>query len=267
MGRTNVINPCALRVIGLASLAALLAAVLADSPATAEPLDPAIDRARAIIRRSVEAHGQDRLKHAAVEFTFRGTRYRMSRSDGVFRYERWVRRGPQRIHELLSNSGFTAAVDGRALFLSAPASDARRKSLNSVVYFASLPYVLEDPAVRPRAIGTNKIGGRAYDTVEVRFATEGGGDDHDDVFRYWFDPKSGRLGYLAYRFSTGQGGVRLRAATEHLEVAGVVFVQWKNFGLDDRSVRLDALVETWSDGGLPYLSTINLEGVRVVPQK
>ncbi len=187
----------------------------------------------------------------------------MTRDRGTFRFERWTKGTSAAIHEILGNDGFLITVDGRPHQLAAAARGARERSLNSVVYFASLPYVLEDPAVRPRAQPAADIGGQRYETVEVRFAREGGGVDHDDVFRYWFDPKTGQLDYLAYRFHTNRGGVRFRVATRHSEVSGIVFVQWDNFGVDDKTIPLDALPALWGQGKLPKLSSIELDGLRV----
>lgn len=218
------------------------------------------DRGERLIERAVEAHRARKLASATVEFSFRDVPYRMTRDAGRFRYERWPAPGRR---EVLTNRGFTLYIHGRPAKLSPVAAAARSRSLNSVVYFASLPYVLLDPAVRARAVGPQGVGGRALDVVEVRFVAEGGGEDHDDVFRYWFDPETGELAYLAYSFTRGQGGVRFRERTGVVVSEGVKLVNWANFGLPDPSVDLASLPELWSRGELPRLSNVELEDVEV----
>ena len=226
------------------------------------PAAASVEEGKKLIRQAIEAHGQNAFGDASFAFSFRGVPYRVARSNGLYRYERTVTTQGTAVHEVLQNSGFTASVAGNVLTLSPRVQGSRERSLNSVVYFASLPYVLEDRAVQPRAVGEVEIGERRYRVVEVRFAREGGGVDHDDVFRYWFDAESGRLDYLAYRFHTNKGGVRFRVATEHPVVGGVTFIQWDNYGVDDKSLDLKSLPERWRSGKLPKLSTIRLDSIK-----
>ena len=243
--------------------APLLTGLLLTVSATETVAGTGSAAAREVIRASIRAHGMDRLRSATATFTFRGTRYRMTRNRGRFIYERAVAtdRGPAR--EVLDNAGYRLTQNGRAVAVPAAASDARRRSLNSVVYFASLPLVLEDPAVRVRGLGEVTVNARRLRVVEVTFTADGGGDDHDDVFRYWFDKETKRLTYLAYRFKTGTGGVRFRAATDFVEAGGVTFVNWSNFGVDGRTLPLGELPALWSAGKLPKLSEIVIERAAV----
>ncbi|MEL7372221.1 MAG: DUF6503 family protein, partial [Myxococcota bacterium] len=216
-----------------------VATVVRPSSSHAEgKLEGAEQRAQAVIRRAIEAHGHDALIRASVRFSFRGTPYSMRRDNGQFVYERWTTRGTSKSHETLTNQGYTATINGQRISLPPRVQDSRRKSLNSVVYFASLPLVLRDPAVRATALSPTRIKGERYDTIQVQFSENGGGDDHDDVFLYWFEQKTGRLAYLAYRFHTGQGGVRFRVATGFTKSGQVTFVQWDNYGLEDKTVSL-----------------------------
>lgn len=233
----------------------VLTALGCTSPARSAPSEAAVRQGKAILRRAIEAHGADRLARARVGFTFRGNRFEMTRDGGRFRYAR----GPAGREDVLDNDGYTVWRGGRRV------SASGGSGVNSVVYFASLPYGLEDPAVRAHAVGTQTVKGRTFDVVEVRFVEAGGGADHDDVFRYWVDAKTGRLAYLAYLFHTGGGGVRFRVATESVEAGGVVFLQWDNYGVDGdpSSPALSALPDLWVKGGLPKLSEIRIEDVRL----
>lgn len=212
------------------------------------------------VRRAVQAHGAARLAEATVDFSFRGTPHRMTRSGGRFRFERWPR--PDQ-HEVLTNEGYALFVNGERAKLSAAAAAARARSLNSVVYFASLPYVLEDPAVNAVHAGQQEVDGETYDVLEVTFDLEGGGEDHDDRFRYWLDPESGELELMAYSFTRGEGGVRLRVRTSTVGAGGVTFVNWKNFGDPNADTPLSQLPKLWLQGELPELSEILLDDIRV----
>jgi hypothetical protein len=214
--------------------------------------------AAALLQSTLRAHGSERLAESGWQFTFRGDRFRMARGGGSFVYERRPQSGGPVLR--LDNRGLTAWAGDRPVDLAAP--DAARRGLNSVVYFASLPLGLKDPAVRLRRLPPRTIEGRPLPELEVRFAAEGGGEDHEDVFRYWIDPDSGLLRYLAYRFERGGGGVRFRRAVSTVEVGPVVFTQWKNYGIDDPSIPLDEVVHRWAQGRLPWISDIVLEDVQ-----
>lgn len=246
--------------------AALLALSACTHRATTpEPTGPS---AAAKLRATIVAHGADRLADARVDFSFRGTPYRMTRVAGRFTYERWREVDGEPVHERLDNRGFRATRAGEALPLEPQAADARGRGLNSVVYFASLPYGLEDPAVRATDLGPSTLEGRPVDRIEVRFAAEGGGHDHDDVFVYWLDAQTHRLAALAYRFHTGKGGVRLRRVAGTVVAGGVTFTQWDNYGLDGADLpELTALPDLQAKGALPRLSSIVLEDVRIGPAR
>jgi len=215
----------------------------------------------ALVQRVVVAHRATALRDASLQFFFRGVAYRMTRSGGEYRYERWP--GPRQ-HEVLTNEGYQLLVDGEPAKLSKAMLAARARDLNSVVYFASLPYPLLDTAVHPRALGRDEVDGQSLDVLEVTFDEADGGEDHDDVFRYWLEPETGRMRYLAYSFARSGGGVRFRVATSTATAGEAILVNWTNYGVDDVDVPLDSLPDLWSQGRLPKLSTIELEQLRQI---
>ena len=231
----------------------VLAAVTSWAPAPSAA-------AQAVVAAAVEASGLADPQALELRFTFRGTPYRrwLSGRRSVYTREVAVPGGGVRV-DRLDGSTFTSTVTA-----SPAASDALRRSLNSVAYFALLPRPLQDDAVIATLLGPSTLGGEVWDTVDVRFREDGGGDDHDDVFRYWFHPETHRLGYLAYTFATGDGGVRVRRAIRTHEVDGVVLVDWANHGRDGQGLTIDDAVRELEAGTLPQLSEIALEGVEVV---
>ncbi|MEO0601510.1 MAG: DUF6503 family protein, partial [Myxococcota bacterium] len=212
-----------------------------------------------VLKDAAEAHGLTRDQRVELAFTFRGTPYRLRLDGADVRYERTV----EGIVQRLRGNRFEVLRDGEPLPLPAAQSDGLRRSLNSVGYFATLPRPLFDEAVIATSLGRTDLAGRAWDTVEVRFREEGGGDDHDDVFRYWFDPTTHELGFLAYTFQVNEGGVRLRKVVARTEVDGVVLVDWSNHGWNGHGHTIEAAMKAYETGTLPQLSTIELDGIRV----
>ena len=192
-------------------------------------------QAEAVIAAAVQASGLAAPERLEIRFAFRGTAYRvwLNGRDQVYVRELETEGGPVRVDRLEGDT-LEATLAGERLTLAPDDAERLRRSLNSVAYFALLPRALQDDAVVARSLGRTELGGASWDTVEVTFRADGGGEDHDDVFRYWFHPRTHRIGFLAYTFARGKGGVRLRKATGYHEA-----------------------------GTLPALSTIVLEGVQV----
>ncbi len=212
-----------------------------------------------VLEQAAEAHGLTREARLDVAFTFRGVPHRIHLDGTDVRYERTV---DDAVHRLVGDQ-LTIVSDGEPLEVEPARADALRRSLNSVAYFATLPRPLFDDAVIATALGRTRLADQRWDTVEVRFRAEGGGDDHEDVFRYWFDPKTHEMGFLAYTFAVNEGGVRLRRVVRRHEHDGVVLVDWANHGLDGPDHTIDDAVAAYERGELPQLSTIALEDVEL----
>ena len=229
----------------------------------AEP--PATD-AGSLIAESVVAHGLERSQPLEIRFTFRDVPYHLSLRGSEVHYERTVPtdKGPRVDH--LHGDQLTVTLNGAPVELSKRRADRLRRSLNSVAYFALLPRPLQDGAVIATGLGQTRLEGQSWDTLEVRFQEVGGGDDHDDVFRYWLHPTTHRIGYLAYVFHTGEGGVRLRKVLQHHEINGVVLADYANLGRDGQGHTIDDAVRDFEAGTLPTVSTIELTELTVTKQ-
>lgn len=240
--------------------------LLASAPVFAAPAaDPPaeVGSAAPILARVVEAAGLADPKALSIRFTFRGTPYRLWLDGRRSIYQRTVVSPVGTRVDRLDGDVFSATLDGKTLSLSDRDRTGLRNGLNSVAYFALLPRPLQDEAVIATSLGRSTLAGRSWETVEVRFRAEGGGDDHEDVYRYWFDPETHRIGFLAYTFATGEGGVRLRKATHYHEVEGVVLIDWDNHGRAGQGLTIDQAVRDFEANELPLLSTIALEQVAI----
>jgi hypothetical protein len=246
-----------LRPSGLLGLGALL--ILSGCGSPEEP-----EGAAAVVRDAIARHGGERFERSTVTFHFRGTPYRVERNDGFFRYERRFRDSEGReIVEALSNDGASRTVDGTPALLPREILDGIERGVNSVVYFGFLPFRLDDDAVRLRDLGEAMVEGEPYHKVEVTFDAEGGGQDADDRFVYWFHREEGTLDYLAYRYHRDGGGTRFRRAVNRRDVEGILIQDWENFTgampVDDIAA-YDVLLE---ENLLVPVSLVALEDVRV----
>jgi hypothetical protein len=129
------------------------------------------------------------------------------------------------------------------------------------VYFAFLPYRLDDPSVWKQDLGHETWGGRALHKVKVTF-DPGSSTDSSDEFLYWFDPETGRLEQFAYSYHRDPGGVRFRRLSNFRRVEGILFYDQENFGKDEPGLAVESVTPA-SAGDLEKVSTVELKNIRV----
>jgi len=244
--------------------ATLTATVETDPSPAAAPketpvkvLDPA---AVSLLERAYNAHGGQRFDKAHYAFTFRDKRYSFIVKDGRQVYFRSYQKDGEMVVDSIEGGEFIQTIEGHRQALTKKDKATGFESLNSVIYFATLPYKLRDPAVNLYPAGTTSIKGKSYDVLKVNFDQEGGGVDHDDNFRYWINQETDRIDYLAYDYKTNKGGVRFRSAYNPRVVAGMLFQDYINYKapLGTPLADLPALYEK---GELEELSRIETEDV------
>ncbi len=221
--------------------------------------------AKRIIHDAVDAMGVNKLNNAKVSFRFRDKNYLYSRRDGRFVYERsWIdSTSGLEIRDVLDNDTLIRYVAGNPKPLTDKKKKAYANSVNSVIYFAFMPYALLDPAVRPTLEGQDTINGREYDRIRIRFAKEGGGNDYQDEFLYWFDAADRSLDYLSYSHPGG-AMPRFRVATNVRTVNGVTVQDYDNFATPDKSaLDISRMLDAYKRGNLTLLSEIDLQEVSV----
>jgi len=221
--------------------------------------------AQAIVDAALAAHGARNLDQGVVTFKLRHIRYRVLRDGEAFLYSRTFTDDTtgRQVRDVLSNSGFQRSMDEVPVALPPDKQGAYTASLNAVVYFALLPYFLNDTAVRREYIGETNIKGEPYHKVRVSFAREGGGEDFEDVFVYWFHQQRHTMDYLAYQYEEdGEKGTRFRQAVNPREVGGVRFQDYINY-TSKENFALENYDKAFQAGKLEKVSDISLEEVRV----
>ncbi len=226
--------------------------------------------ALALIDRARTHHGSALLDEATVRFSFRGTLFVLERGGGAFRYARTRKDSLGRtVEEVVDNAGAHRFVDGEAVPLGPDEAAALTTAVNSVAYFALLPAPLADPAVRARLLTPDRVGGEDYHRVEVSFAREGGGLDHDDRYVYWLRQSDGRLGHYAYTYEVSPGdtsraatGTRFRVPLRTWREGGALFQDWRNLSADSLGGLAD-FGDLYDNGRTFEVSTVVLDSVRV----
>ena len=219
--------------------------------------------AQQIIDKAIENTCHGNCDHAEITFTFRDKTYKSKRLNGVYQLERVTNDSLGVIRDELSNTGFTRSVNDVELILADTTALKLSNSVNSVHYFAQLPYGLNAQAVQKDLIGKDTIKGEPYYEVKVTFKEKGGGTDHDDEFMYWVHQENFTVDYLAYRYAVNEGGIRFREAYNPRVVEGIRFVDYNNYKTDNLKIPLSELDSLLESNTLVLLSKIETENVSV----
>jgi hypothetical protein len=220
--------------------------------------------AKAIIDAAILTAGGDNFEDAEISFAFRDMEYRSHRKSGQFVLERiQIDTSENIIRDVLSNDGFQRYRNDTAITVPDSMAFRYTESVNSVHYFAYLPFGLGDPAVRSKYLGKASIKEKEYHKIEVTFNEDGGGVDHEDVFLYWIDQKTNTVDYLAYSFKTNGGGIRFREAYNQRVIGGIRFADYVNYKANP-DVDFYATDSLFNVGALKKLSEIELENIQVI---
>jgi hypothetical protein len=222
--------------------------------------------AEKIVDAAIDAYGGALYETSAITFDFRGTHYSIFKSPTAFEYSREFSDSTGQVVDVLNNSGFTRKVNGVLIdTLTEERIGAFSRSVNSVAYFAFLPYGLNDAAAIKTYLGKTTIKGKEYHQVKVTFQAEGGGEHFEDEFLYWFGVDDSQMDYMAYSYHTDGGGVRMRDVRATREVGGIRFQDYNNLKAARKETPLDSMQVLYETGALVKLSEINLENIKTSP--
>jgi len=224
---------------------------------------PADPLAQEIVDKAIQAHGGAAYQTIYAGFDFREKYYSVQRLDDRYIYTREFEDSTGRIKDVLvSSSKLTRTVNGDTVALTDEWHGKYLNSVNSVLYFALLPYGLNDAAVKKKYLGETTVKGKAYHKIEVTFQQQGGGKDFEDVFVYWFAKDTYRLDYLAYYYNTDETGIRFREAYNQQVVDGVVFQDYVNYKPADSTSTVYDTDSLFEKGLLTQLSKIENENLK-----
>ena len=219
---------------------------------------------QSIVNQAIKTSGTEVLQNAEANFSFRGNQYTYSRSNGNFEYGRALTDTlGNEIKDVLTNDGLIRFINKEEADITAEKKEAYSSSVNSVIYFAFLPIWLNDNAVNKFYEGISEINQKKYYKIKVTFNPEGGGEDFEDVFYYWFDTSDYSMDYLAYSYNEKDGkGMRFRVAYNPRKINGVIIQDYKNLKPKIKdSIPLSDIDQAYIRGDLEQLSLIELEDV------
>ena len=251
-----------------AALAAAFLLLSACQPANDSPTPPS---AQAVVDSAIAAHGGAALDQALVTFNFRGDQYRIRQNEGRFHYRRTYTDSLGRtVRDGLTNEGVYRVVNGDTVSLSTEEKSALTTTVNSVSYFALLPHPLQDPAVQPKYGGRDTLDGVPYHRIRVTFQQQGGGEDWQDVFMYWFRTDTYAMDYLSYAFGLAPGdtdtGTRFREAYNVRRINGVRVADYMNYTSDTLATnRMHLYPSLWKQDALELVSRVEIDSVQVKP--
>lgn len=234
-----------------------------------QPAEEATPSAQAVVDSAIVAHGGSVLDRAVVSFDFRGDQYRLQHTEEGFHHRRtYTDSTGQTITEGIQNGDVYRVVAGDTVALESDETDAVHTTVNSVSYFALLPYRLGDPAVQTHYDGRDTIEDASYHRIRVTFEEEDGGKDWEDVFMYWFRTDDYAMDYLAYAYGLGPDeddvGTRFREAYNVRRRNGVRVADYMNYTSDTLGAdQLHRYPELWSQDAVNLLSRVEMDSVRV----
>ncbi len=223
--------------------------------------------AQNIVDRGIEVSGGKRYITSNISFDFRNRKYILEQVNNRRVLKRILKTDTSEIVDIKTNNDFQRFINGNRVKLHDSMANKFANSVNSVHYFAYLPYGLNDPAVKKEYLGDISINGKYYHKVKVTFNQENGGDDFEDVFIYWFNDETFKPDYIAYEFEEDDGslGLRFRKAYNERTVKGIRFVDYQNLKPLEENQSLYELDSLFMKGRLKLLSIIELKNIVVNP--
>lgn len=233
-----------------------------ELPLAAEPKKE-LTQAEALLAGAVHAHGGVKYDEAHFGFTFREKKYTFHNKGKAYEYSVSSIQEDQELIDVLANNSFKRTLNGVEVELNPEDQGKYSEALNSVIYFATLPHKLQDPAVKLSYNGTVSIAGKMYEILEVSFGQEGGGNDFDDEYLYWINAETHTMDYFAYNYTVNDGGVRFRSAYNPRRVGGVLFQDYVNYEapLGTPLANLPALFEKEELKKLSVIETQNVKNL------
>lgn len=219
--------------------------------------------AQEIVDKSILVSGGEQYKTNDIFYKFRDYQYASEWKDGDRILKRIRLTDSTKVLDVKGSRGFNRYINDSLVPLKDSIANLYANSVNSVHYFAHLPYGLNDPAVNKELLGEVAIRDKEYYKVKVTFDQKDGGKDYEDIYLYWFNKETFKPDYLAYKFYVDGGGIRFRAAYNERYLGGIRFVDYENYETatgDSAFFDVDVLYEK---DKLKLLSKIELEDISV----
>ncbi len=268
LNRISNLNPSLTQIIKnwLLFFTLLLFVWSCENKASSSQKKTPTQKGQEVIDQAIIAHGQHLFENATLSFLFRDRQYSARRSDAEYIYTRSFKDGSALIEDILINStDFSRKKNGISIEIEKEWAEKFSRSINSVLYFFQLPYLLNDPAVKKIDQGIRQIKGANYYQIKVSFQIENGGEDFEDEYLYWIDVNTFEVDYLAYNYITDGGGVRFRSAINKRRVNGLLIQDYINYAPLNKKISLSSLITEFEKGALIERSRIINSDIALLP--
>ncbi len=222
-----------------------------------------LSKSDSIINQAIIAHGGAKYENAHYSFIFRDKKFSFHNQGNQYTYTKTQTKNDTIIIDSLTNDSFKRTINGEEISLDEKTERRYSNGVNSVIYFATLPYKLKDKSVFKKYVGETKVKEKDYHIISVSFSEEGGGDDHDDNYMYWVNKETNQIDYLAYDYQVNKGGVRFREAFNPRNVEGIIFQNYVNYKAPVGTNLID-LTNMLEKEELEKLSLIETESVEKI---
>lgn len=219
--------------------------------------------AQEIVDNSIADSGGKQFNNHKISFDFRDKSYVSDNIDGQRVFKRISDLDSTTIIDIKRGDDFERHINDSLVMVHDTMAVKYANSINSVHYFVRLPFGLNDAAVNKELLGKETIEDREYYKVKVTFDQQGGGDDFEDTYLYWFDLKSFKPEYLAYDFHVNGGGQRFRKAYNERYVNGIRFVDYENYKPKNDGTDILEIGQLYDKDELELLSKIELKNIAV----
>ncbi|WP_418500835.1 DUF6503 family protein [Flagellimonas sp.] len=219
--------------------------------------------AQEIVDKSIAASGGVLYNDHGTSFIFRDKEYVSKNENGKRVFKRISRLDSVTITDVKKDTGFERYMNDSLVAVPDSMAVKYANSINSVHYFVRLPFGLNDAAVNKELLGKESVGGKEYYKIKVTFDQQGGGDDFEDTYLYWFDTESFKPDYLAYDFHVDGGGQRFRKAYNERYVDSIRFVDYENYKPKTKDSDILEIAKLYDKGELELLSKIEIMDIKV----
>ena len=220
--------------------------------------------AQEIVDKSIAVSGGKLYNKKHVSFLFRGRKYISKNDQGKKILKRITYLDSITITDVRGHNYFKRFFNDSLISVTDSIATRYSNSVNSVHYFARLPYGLNDPAVKKELLGERKLKGKVYYKVKVTFSQKDGGEDFDDIYLYWFNKKTFKPDFLAYKFHIDGGGIRFREAYNERYVKDIRFVDYNNLKPKEKNTSIFKIDSLFEADALELLSKIEIDSIKVL---
>ncbi len=221
-----------------------------------------IENPEILVNNAIQSHGLHELSNKSITFDFRDISYSMYRTDQNYIYTRTFEDSLGKVVDSVFNSSKIRRHRNDSLVnLDEEWSNKYLNSVNSVLYFFQVPFILKDPAAKKLILDQVNIEGQPYYSLKITFSEENGGEDFEDEYRYWIHTEKYTVDYLAYNYQTEGGGTRFRKAINRREINSLTFQDYINFKPETKFPPLDSLPMHYEKGKLKEVSRITNQNI------